>query len=50
MTAYTPNHSASEISGLVIDGVVEAGIVAVSLVGIIALIALYVWVRRTFRW
>lgn len=46
MTAYVPNHSASELSGVVIDFIVEWGVALLSFVTLIALVLLYTWFRK----
>jgi hypothetical protein len=47
--AYTPQHSASDITGLVVDGFVEVGIQFVSFVGLIVVVGLVVWILNLIR-
>ena len=49
MTAYTPVHSASDLSGIVIDFLVEYGIAILAFVTLIALVGLYVWFRNNAK-
>jgi len=46
MTAYVPNHSASDIPGIVIDFLVEYGVQLLAFAGLIALVTLFVWARN----
>lgn len=47
MTAYTPTHDSSDLASIVIDFIVEYGIQLLAFAGLIALIMLFVWVRRS---
>lgn len=49
MTAYTPNHSASDIPSIVIDFLVEYGVQLLAFAGLIALVTLGVWARNQIR-
>lgn len=49
MTNYTPEHSASDLSGIVIDFLVEYGIAILGFVSLIALVGLYVWFRKSAK-
>jgi len=46
MTNYTPTYSASDISAVVIDFIVEYGVQILAFAGLIALVTLYVWARN----
>lgn len=48
-TQYTPNHSVSDLTGLVIDGVVEFGITIVGFIGLIALVYVYTLARKQLK-
>ena len=47
MTAFTPTHSASDLSAVVIDFIVEFGVAILAFVTLIALVMLYVWFRKS---
>ena len=49
MTTYTPAHSASDMAGIVIDFIVEFGIVIVGFVSIIVIILIFSWLRGYMR-
>jgi len=49
MTAYTPAHTSSDLSAVVIDFIVEFGIQILAFVGLIALVGLYVWFRSSTK-
>ena len=49
MANYTPVHSATDISGIVIDFLVEYGIAIIGFVTLIALVGLYVWFRNNAK-
>lgn len=46
MTEYTPTHEASDLSGVVIDAIVEMGVNLLPFAGLIVLVGLYVFARR----
>jgi len=46
MTEYTPNHSANDIPGIVIDFLVEYGVQLLAFAGLIALVTLFVWAKN----
>lgn len=46
MTNYTATHSASDLSSIVIDFVVEYGIALLGFATLIALVGLYAWFRK----
>lgn len=46
MTNYTPTHSVSTITGLVIDGIVEYGIGIIGFAGLIALASVFIWFKK----
>lgn len=46
---WTPQHSISDVTGLVIDFGVEFGLQAIALAGLIALVGIAVWVRGRLR-
>jgi hypothetical protein len=45
LTPYNATHSITDVTGMVIDLGVEVGINFISLVGVIAIIGLFVWIR-----
>ena len=49
MTNYTPAHSSSELSAVVIDFIVEYAIQIIAFVGLIALVGLYIWFRKALK-
>ena len=49
MTAYTPAHTSSDLSAIVIDFIVEYAVQLIAFVGLIALVGLYVWFRKALK-
>ena len=47
MTAYTPTHDSGDLASVVIDFIVEYGIQLLAFAGLIALIGLFIWVRKS---
>lgn len=48
MTSYTPAHTTADLSGIVIDFIVEYGIQLIAFAGLIALITLATYFRNQF--
>lgn len=46
MTDYTPTHSSSDLSAVVIDFIVEYGVQILAFAGLIALVTLGVWAKN----
>jgi hypothetical protein len=49
MTEYTPTHTSNDLASVVIDFIVEFGIQIIAFVGLIALVALYLWFRSATK-
>ena len=49
MTAYTPEHTSSDLAGVVIDFIVEYGIQILAFAGLIALVTLFVWAKNSMK-
>jgi hypothetical protein len=49
MTNYTPAHGSADIPNVVIDFLVEFGVQIIAFVGLIALVALYLWFRTSTK-
>jgi hypothetical protein len=49
MTAYTPVHTSNDLASVVIDFIVEFGVQIIAFVGLIALVALYLWFRTSTK-
>lgn len=48
-TNYTPAHTSGDLSGVVIDFIVEYGVQILAFAGLIALVTLFVWARNSMR-
>ena len=46
MTNYTATHDATDVSGLVIDFIVEYGIALLGFATLIALVGIFVWMKK----
>lgn len=49
LTEYTPTHSSSDLAGIVIDFIVEFGVQILAFAGLIALVFIFVWVRKSMK-
>lgn len=49
MTNYTPAYSSGDIASVVIDFLVEYGVQILAFAGLIALITLFVWAKKSFK-
>ena len=47
VTNYTPTHEASDIPSVVIDFLVEYGVQLLAFAGLIALVGLFIWARKS---
>jgi len=49
MTNYTATHDAGDLSGVVIDFIVEYGVQILAFAGLIALVTLFVWAKNSMK-
>jgi hypothetical protein len=47
--AYTPVHDSSDLPSVVIDFIVEYGVQLLAFAGLIALVTLFLWAKRSIR-